>query len=224
MLRAAGRQIAKRHKKAQRPHGRQSVKKLMAHGENVNSIEVEAPKLFDRMARRFHVDYAFYKTGPDKYLLFFKAGQADAITACFERYSRRLLEQSKSSRIPIREQLKKAAEQKRHKELDGLVKKLYEGNATGKIPDKHFTRLLNEYDEEQTGLETSIAEWQRQIESWNADKLKTDQFIQLVKRYTDFSELTTPMLNEFIEKVIVHEGNGRGNDRHQRIDIYLRKH
>ena len=45
----------------------------MAHGENVNSIEVEAPKLFDRMARRFHVDYAFYKTGPDKYLLFFKA-------------------------------------------------------------------------------------------------------------------------------------------------------
>ena len=40
MLRAAGRQIAKRHKKAQRPHGRQSVKKLMAHGENVNSIEV----------------------------------------------------------------------------------------------------------------------------------------------------------------------------------------
>lgn len=54
MLRAAGRQIAKRHKKAQRPHGRQSVKKLMAHGENVNSIEVEAPKLFDRMARRFN--------------------------------------------------------------------------------------------------------------------------------------------------------------------------
>ena len=111
--------------------------------------------------------------------------------------------------------------QKRYKELDGLVKKLYEGNATGKIPDKHFTRLLAEYDEEQTGLETSIAEWQRQIESWNADKLKTDQFIQLVKRYTDFSELTTPMLNEFIEKVIVHEGEGRGNDRRQRIDIYL---
>ena len=111
--------------------------------------------------------------------------------------------------------------QKRHKELDGLVKKLYEGNATGKIPDKHFTRLLAEYDEEQTGLETSIAEWQRQIENWNADRLKTDQFIQLVKRYTDFSELTTPMLNEFIEKVIVHEGEGRGNDRRQRIDIYL---
>ena len=111
MLRAAGRQIAKRHKKAQRPHGRQSVKKLMAHGENVNSIEVEAPKLFDRMARRFHVDYAFYKTGPDKYLLFFKAGQADAMTACFSEYSRKVLNKSKSRRIPIRDQLKRASEQ-----------------------------------------------------------------------------------------------------------------
>ena len=61
----------------------------------------------------------------------------------------------------------------------------------------------------------SITEWQRQIESWNADRLKTDQFIHLVKRYTDFSELTPPMLNEFIEKVVVHEGEGSGNDRRQ---------
>lgn len=111
--------------------------------------------------------------------------------------------------------------QRRHKELDGLVKKLYEGNATGKIPDKHFTRLLAEYDEEQTGLEAAIAELQAQIESVDADRLKTDCFIELVSRYTDFSELTTPMLNEFIEKIVVHEGEGRGNNRRQRIDIYL---
>jgi len=111
--------------------------------------------------------------------------------------------------------------QRRHKELDGLIKKLYEGNATGKIPDKHFTRLLAEYDEEQTALEASMTEWQEQIDNWNADRLKTEKFIELVKRYTDFSELTTPMVNEFIEKIIVHEGEGRGNSRRQRIDIYL---
>lgn len=112
MLRAAGRQIAKRHKKAQRPHGRQSVKKLMAHGAATNSIELSGDtKAFDRVARKWNVDYAFYKTGPDNYLLFFKAGQADAMTACFSEYSRKVLNKSKSSRIPIREQLKKAAEQ-----------------------------------------------------------------------------------------------------------------
>lgn len=112
MLRAAGRQIAKRHKKAQRPHGRQSVKKLMAHGAATNSIELSGDtKAFDRVARKWNVDYAFYKTGPDKYLLFFKAGQADAITACFSEYSRKVLNKSKSRRVPIREQLKQAADQ-----------------------------------------------------------------------------------------------------------------
>lgn len=112
MLGMVGRKIRKAYRGRQVPHGKQSVRKLMAHGTATNSIELSGDaKSFDRVARKWNVDYAFYKTGPDKYLLFFKAGQADAITACFERYSRGLLEQSKSSRIPIREQLKKAAEQ-----------------------------------------------------------------------------------------------------------------
>ena len=84
--------------------------KLMGHGATTNSIELSGDtKAFDRVARKWNVDYAFYKTGPDKYLLFFKAGQADAMTACFSEYSRKVLNKSKSSRIPIREQLKRAA-------------------------------------------------------------------------------------------------------------------
>lgn len=57
--------------------------------------------------------------------------------------------------------------------------------------DKHFARLLAEYDDERTGLEASIAKRQRKIESWNADILKTDPFTRLVKCYTDFSRLAT---------------------------------
>lgn len=109
-LRAAGRKIQKERRAHQTPHGRQSVKKLMAHGAATNSIELTgAPKDFDRVARKWNVDYAFYKTGPDKYLLFFKSGQADAVTACFGEYSRRVLNKAKSDRVPIREQLKRAA-------------------------------------------------------------------------------------------------------------------
>ena len=109
-LRAAGRKIQKEYRARQTPHGRQSVKKLMAHGAATNSIELTgAPKEFDRVARKWNVDYAFYKTGPDKYLLFFKSGQADAITACFSEYSRRVLDKAKTDRVPIREQLRRAA-------------------------------------------------------------------------------------------------------------------
>ena len=112
MLGAIGRKIQKEHRTRQTPHGKQSVKKLMAHGSATNSIELSGEtKLFDRVARKWNVDYSFHKTGPDRYLLFFKAGQADAITACFSEYSRRVLNKSKSQRVPIREQLKRASEE-----------------------------------------------------------------------------------------------------------------
>ena len=77
----------------------------MGHGAATNSIEVEAPALFDRVARKWNVDYAFYQVAPDKHLLFFKSGQADAITACFSEYSKRLLKRTKSAKAPIREQM-----------------------------------------------------------------------------------------------------------------------
>ena len=112
MVAAVGRKIAKEHRARQIPHGKQTVKQLMRHGVSTNSLELSGDtKSFDRVARKWNVDYAFYKTGPDKYLLFFKSGQADAVTACFSEYSKRLLKRSKSSRVPIREQLKRAEDQ-----------------------------------------------------------------------------------------------------------------
>lgn len=111
-LRAVGRKIAKEHRASKTPHGKQSVKKLMAHGVATNSIELSGDtKTFDRVARKWNVDYAFYEAGPDKCLLFFKSGQADAITACFSEYSKKVLNKSKSRRTPIRDQLKQGADQ-----------------------------------------------------------------------------------------------------------------
>ena len=121
-----------------------------------------------------------------------------------------------------REQKRRLAEAtERNGELNTLIKKLYEGNATGKIPDKHFERLLAEYDREQTALETEIEDLQEQIDSFNEDSTKADKFIAVVRRYTDFTELTTPMLNEFIEQVVVHEATGGRTDRKQKIDVYF---
>ena len=74
------RALQKHHRKALTPQGRQSVKKLMNHYGGKSAMPyVGAPKDFDRIAKEFHVDYAFYKVSPGHYLLFFKANQADAI-------------------------------------------------------------------------------------------------------------------------------------------------
>lgn len=110
---------------------------------------------------------------------------------------------------------------RRHEELDDLVKKLYESFVTGKIPEKHFDRLLSGYDAEQTALEAEMQELQTGLDRYGADSVRADRFLELVKRYTDFSELTTPMLNEFIEKVVVHEADKSTGDRVQKVDIYL---
>ena len=107
-----GRKIAKAHLAKQTPHGKQTVKKLMAHSASTNSLELSGDtKLFDRVARKWNVDYAFYQTEPGKYLLFFKSGQADAMTACFSEYSRKVLDKAKSRQPTIPEQMKQAEQQ-----------------------------------------------------------------------------------------------------------------
>lgn len=110
---------------------------------------------------------------------------------------------------------------RRHDELNDLVKKLYEAYATGKIPDKHFERLLAGYDSEQTELESTITELETELGSFTADSVRANKFIELVKRYADFTELTTPMLNEFVEKVIVHEADKSTGEQKQKIDIHF---
>jgi hypothetical protein len=95
-LQAAMRKIQQERQNAQTPEGRQSVKKLMNHRVSTNAIPLDGDtRLFDRMARKYNVDYAFHKTGPKKYLLFFKAGQADAITQCFAEYTKRAMRKSR---------------------------------------------------------------------------------------------------------------------------------
>ena len=68
----------------------------MNHGVNTNRIPLDgSTRLFDRVARKWGVDYAFRKVGPKQYRLFFKAGQADAITDCFAEYTKRMMKKER---------------------------------------------------------------------------------------------------------------------------------
>lgn len=110
VLASVAHKIQEEYKETQTPHGRQSVQKLMNHNVATSSIPLDGDtKLFDRVARKYNVDYAFHKTEPGKYLLFFKAGQADAITACFTEYSKRVMEKG-TGKPSITAQLQKFAE------------------------------------------------------------------------------------------------------------------
>ena len=115
-LAAALRQIRQQRRAALTPQGRQSVKKLMNHGVNTSRIPLDgSTRLFDRVARKYNVDYAFHKVGPKQYRLFFKAGQADAITDCFAEYTKRMMKtQERPSVLKRIEHEKQAVRQHTH--------------------------------------------------------------------------------------------------------------
>jgi DNA invertase Pin-like site-specific DNA recombinase len=112
-------------------------------------------------------------------------------------------------------------DRKRRDELDGIIKKLYESFAVGRISAERFDSLLADYEAEQKELGVCISEEETHIASFEEDTARAEQFLALAKRYTDFSELTTPMINEFIEKIIVHAPEKVDGDRVQQVDIYL---
>lgn len=113
-------------------------------------------------------------------------------------------------------------DRKRIAELDTIIKKLYESFAVGRISEERFDALLKEYEDEQKSLTSSVSEMETQVSSYEEDTARAEQFLLLAKKYTDFSELTTQILNEFIEKIIVHAPEKVDGDRVQEIEIYLK--
>lgn len=111
---------------------------------------------------------------------------------------------------------------KRIAELDNYIKRLYEGNASGKIPDRQFEKLMVQYDSEQQELEERVKEIEVSIHEIQKESENGQRFVRLVQKYRDLTEIDQTALNEFIDKVVVHEATGgRTADRSQQIEIYF---
>ena len=80
---------------------------------------------------------------------------------------------------------------------------------------------MAEYEAEQKSLQVSADEADKLLSSFNEDTDRAEKFIALAKKYADFSELTTMMINEFIDKIIVHAPERVDGDRVQEVEIYL---
>ena len=87
--------------------------------------------------------------------------------------------------------------------------------------EKRFEQLSQDYESEQAELEKQTAELKAELAQFDSDSLRADKFMELAKRYTDFSELTPAILHEFVEKVVVHEADRSSGRREQLVDIYL---
>lgn len=106
--------------------------------------------------------------------------------------------QQEAAARALKKQLAKA--RKRSTELDTPIPKLYESYALGKITEKRFDTMLAAYEAEQAELEQSIAKDQQELDAFVQDEERIEKFLALTRKYTDLSELTTPMIKDFFEK------------------------
>ena len=115
-----------------------------------------------------------------------------------------------------------AAAQKRTGELEKLICKIYEDNALGKLSDARYRALDAQYAKEQDALEIEIAELEKAVTGYEQSQKSAEKFIALIDKYENFDTLTNTMLNEFVEKILVHERARKGSqDTTQEIEIYF---
>lgn len=105
-------------------------------------------------------------------------------------------------------------------ELEELFAKTYEDNSSGKLSDERFMMLTKRYDDEQLALKKKISALQTEIDEEKRQRHSAASFLRTVKRYTDIEELTPTILNELVEKIVVHQAQGVGKSKTQQLEIH----
>ena len=104
-------------------------------------------------------------------------------------------------------------------ELDLLFKRIYEDNVIGKLSDERFQAMSGDYEAEQRQLKADVARMAEDIARGEAVTADFQAFLTNVRKYTDISELTPTVLNEFISRIEVHAPEKVNGKRFQQIDI-----
>ncbi|HEO3054564.1 TPA: recombinase family protein [Streptococcus agalactiae] len=112
--------------------------------------------------------------------------------------------------------------QNRLQELERLMCRIYEDMILNKIPNSRYEILNNQYETEQVALSKEIKDLEQQVSRYEKETDRARKFISIISRYENFDELTTTMINEFVEKIIVHERDRKGSQTSkQKIEIYF---
>ena len=115
-----------------------------------------------------------------------------------------------------------ATAKQRVSELEVLLCKIYEDNILGKLSDSRYATLDAQYEKEQSELTAEISALEKAIKSYEKHEKDADRFIALIDKYENFDKLTIAMLNEFIEKILVHERDRKGSiQTTQEVEIYF---
>ena len=115
-----------------------------------------------------------------------------------------------------------ATSKQRVSELEVLLCKIYEDNVLGKLPDARYAVLDAQYAKEQAALTAEIATLEKAVGDYEKHEKSADRFITLIDKYQNFDKLTNTMLNEFVDKILVHERARKGSrETTQEVEIFF---
>ena len=139
-----------------------------------------------------------------------------------EAFLKKLEQQSQAqfTRDNKRQHQQLQKDEQRSKEIDTIIQKLYEDNLLGKISDERFMKLSQSYEEEQKQLQTSISDLTEKLAKQQEDSLNISKFMARISKYTKLPELTVEIVNELIDKIVIHKPTGTKRNRIIQIDIY----
>ncbi len=113
--------------------------------------------------------------------------------------------------------------QRRAAELNRILCKLYEDNALGKIPDDRYELMAGEYETEQAVIRKSLPELAARLNELKSNSDNADKFISVIRKYTTVEKLDAAILNELIDKIIVHHKEKSDDGKtYQQIEIFYR--
>jgi len=141
------------------------------------------------------------------------------------RYLKQLMDADSTKQKKQLEKDKKEIEAIRFRiaDLDKIIKKLYEDNALGKITDKRFTSLSDDYEKEQQELAEKLELLEEKVKMVKENADKTQQFLGFIRKYTDIETLDAKILNELIDKIVVHHKTvNEAGEKVQKIEIYYK--
>ncbi len=122
-----------------------------------------------------------------------------------------------SQALKLQKQLKQRSE-----ELHQICRKLYEDNALGKLSDDDYTQYSAVYLKERKEVDAKLEELDRLLAEQKAKTENIQKFAQIAGKYLDFKEMTKPMLNELIDKIVVHQCDKSTGKRIQKVEVYYR--
>ncbi len=113
--------------------------------------------------------------------------------------------------------------QNRFEEIDRILCKLYEDSVLGRIPESRYEAMSAQYESEQREIKESLPDLRQRIEQLKAESDATDKFVNLIKKYTVIDRLDAAILNELIDKIVVHHKEVAEDGRiFQQVEIYYR--